>query len=204
MKSAVHVAMDRLYLACMWIAGIAIVAMSLIIPWGVFARYVLGTGSQWPEPVALLLMTVFTFLGGAVAYRAGSHIAVEMFVGGLPDGPRRVFSRIADLLVLALALFLTVWGFKLVHETMGQTLAALPWLPVGITYLPMPIAGVVTALFVLEKLAYGSQHLRPVCVFELLLEEPAAGPLPAAAPGSVPGVVPGTATSANPTSAPDR
>lgn len=190
MKHVVNVAMDRFYLACMWIAGIAIAVMSLIIPWGVFARYVLGTGSQWPEPVALLLMTVFTFLGGAVAYRAGSHIAVEMLVGGLPDGPHRVFGIIADLLVLALALFLTIWGFKLVHETMGQTLAALPWLPVGITYLPMPIAGLVTALFVLEKLAFGSQHLRPVCVFEFMLEEAAPKPGPGSSPPANPGSAP--------------
>ena len=44
--------------------------MSLIIPWGVFTRYVLGTGSQWPEPIAIMLMVVFTFLGAAAAYRA--------------------------------------------------------------------------------------------------------------------------------------
>jgi TRAP-type C4-dicarboxylate transport system permease small subunit len=29
----------------------------------VFTRYVLGTGSQWPEPIAILLMVVFTFIG---------------------------------------------------------------------------------------------------------------------------------------------
>ena len=55
----------RVYLACIWVAGVAIVLMSLIIPWGVFTRYVLGSGSQWPEPIAILLMVVFTFLGAA-------------------------------------------------------------------------------------------------------------------------------------------
>ena len=49
---------DRLYLLCIWISGISIFLMSLIIPWGVFARYVLGTGSSWPEPVAVLLMVL--------------------------------------------------------------------------------------------------------------------------------------------------
>ena len=51
-------AMDRLYLTCIWVAGTAIFFMSLIIPWGVFTRYMLGTGSQWPEPIAILLMMV--------------------------------------------------------------------------------------------------------------------------------------------------
>ena len=58
--------------------------MSLIIPWGVFTRYVLGTGSQWPEPIAILLMMVFTFIGAAAAYRAGAHIAVTMLTERLP------------------------------------------------------------------------------------------------------------------------
>ena len=52
--------------------------MSLIIPVGVFTRYVLGYGAQWPEPIAILLMVVFTFIGAAAAYRAGGHIAVAM------------------------------------------------------------------------------------------------------------------------------
>ena len=58
--------------------------MSLIIPFGVFTRYVLGTGSQWPEPIAILLMMVFTFIGAAAAYRAGGHIAVGMLTDVLP------------------------------------------------------------------------------------------------------------------------
>ncbi|MEY4585556.1 MAG: hypothetical protein RJB10_2053, partial [Pseudomonadota bacterium] len=37
---------DALYLACIWISGASIFIMSLIIPWGIFTRYVLGTGSQ--------------------------------------------------------------------------------------------------------------------------------------------------------------
>ena len=69
--------MDRLYLACIWIAGMAIFVMSLIIPWGVFTRYVLGTGSQWPEPIAILLMMVVHLPRCGGGYRAGAHIAVD-------------------------------------------------------------------------------------------------------------------------------
>ena len=76
--------LDTVYLACIWIAGVAIITMSLIIPWGVIARYVLGTGSSWPEPVAILCMVVFTFIGAAASYRAGAHIAVTMFTDRVP------------------------------------------------------------------------------------------------------------------------
>ena len=82
--------MDALYLSCIWLAGTAIALMSLIIPWGVFTRYVLGTGSQWPEPVAILLMMVFTFFGAAAAYRANGHIAVTMLTDVLSEPLQRM------------------------------------------------------------------------------------------------------------------
>lgn len=60
-------AMDAVYRLCIWISGLAIVIMSVIIPWGVYARKVLGTGSSWPEPVAILCMVIFTFFGAAAS-----------------------------------------------------------------------------------------------------------------------------------------
>jgi TRAP-type C4-dicarboxylate transport system permease small subunit len=59
-----------------------------------------------------------------------------------------------------------VWGMKLVLETMGQTLADLPWLPVGLTYLPLPIGSFMTLVFVLEKIFLGSQSHRAVVTFD--------------------------------------
>ena len=41
MTEKFHRLMDAVYLACIWISGISILLMSLIIPWGIFARYVL-------------------------------------------------------------------------------------------------------------------------------------------------------------------
>ena len=158
--------LDAVYLACIWMAGISILLMSLIIPWGVFARYVLGTGSHWPEPVAVLLMVSFTFLGAAASYRAGAHIAVGMLTDRLPPAMRRQCELLVDALMVVICLFVMVWGMKLVLETMGQTLADLPWLPVGLTYLPLPIGSFMTLVFVLEKIFLGSQSHRAVVTFD--------------------------------------
>jgi TRAP-type C4-dicarboxylate transport system permease small subunit len=166
MNERLHRVIDLLYLACIWTAGLAILLMSLIIPVGVFARYVLGFGAQWPEPIAILLMVVFTFIGAAAGYRAGSHIAVDMVTGRLPPGWRRIAAFCVDLLMIATSLFMVVWGGKLVLETMGQSLAALPWLPVGLTYAPLPLGGLLTLVFVLEKLFFGPQHHRAVVRFD--------------------------------------
>ena len=166
--------LDRVYLACIWISGLSIAAMSLIIPWGVYARYVLGTGSNWPEPVAVLLMVTFSFFGAAAGYRAGAHIAVGMLTDRLPRPLRRLCERLVDLAMVVICLFVIVWGGKLALETMIQYLADLPWMPVGITYLPLPLGSLLTLLFVLEKALLGSQHQRAVVTFDHEPAQPTA------------------------------
>ena len=158
--------LDGLYLACIWISGTALAVMCLVIPLGVFARYVLGFGAQWPEPIAILMMVVFTFFGAAAAYRAGAHIAVQMLTDRLPRPLQRGCAGFVHLAMLAASGFVLVWGLKLVQGTMGQTISELPWLPVGITYLSLPLGSLVTLLFVLEHMVFGSQHRRAVVTYD--------------------------------------
>lgn len=158
-------ALDRLYLACIWTAGIAIFLMSLIVPVGVVMRYVFGVGAQWPEPIAILLMVIFTFVGAAAAYRAGGHIAVTMLTDRLPAAPQAVLARIVDGLMVLVCLFVAGYGARLCIETMGQSVAELPWLPVGVTYLAIPVGALATLAFVVEHLVWGPQKQRAVVAF---------------------------------------
>ncbi|MBC9000003.1 MULTISPECIES: TRAP transporter small permease [unclassified Pseudomonas] len=165
---------DRIYMACIWVAGLSVLTISLIIPWGVFARYVLGTGSSWPEPTAILLMMVFTFIGAAASYRAGAHMAVAMVTDRLPPNLRKTMSIVSQLLMATICLFMTIWGTKLCLSTWNQFMSALPTLRVGITYMPIPIGGALTLIFVLEKLLLGDQSNRRVVRFDLVEENEGA------------------------------
>jgi TRAP-type C4-dicarboxylate transport system permease small subunit len=155
-------AFDALYRACIWAAGLAIAMMSLIVPVGVVLRYGFGFGAQWPEPIAILLMMVFTFIGAAAAYRAGGHIAVTMLIDRLPASVQRILDRVVDALMLAICGFVGVYGTRLCVETLGQSVAELPWLPVGVTYAAIPLGAMATALFVVERIVWGPQGQRPL------------------------------------------
>lgn len=158
--------LDIVYLACIWIAGIAIIVMTIIIPWGVLNRYVFGTGAHWPEPVAILCMVVFTFIGAAASYRAGRHIAVSMLTDRVPLSWRRPLIWIVDVLMALFAVFLVIWGTKLCIGTWNQSVGAFPILKVGVTYLPIPIGSAVTLLFVIERMLAGPQTERAVVVYD--------------------------------------
>jgi len=165
---------DTLYRGCIWVAGLSILTMSLIIPWGIFARYVLGTGSSWPEPVSILLMVLFTFIGAAASYRAGAHMAVAMVTDRLPEPLRRRVAVFTQLLMVGVCVFMTWYGFKLCVTTWNQYMASLPSVRVGMSYAPIPVGGVLTLIFVLEKLLLGDQSQRKVVRFDLVEENEGA------------------------------
>ncbi|MET1078025.1 MAG: TRAP transporter small permease [Pseudomonas sp.] len=165
---------DRLYMACIWVAGLAVLTMTLIIPWGIFARYVLGTGSSWPEPTAILLMVVFTFIGAAASYRAGAHMAVAMVTDRMPPPLKASAAILVQLLMAVICLFMTIKGYSLCKATWGQYMSAMPTLRVGLTYAPIPLGGLLTLVFVLEKLFLGDQSNRRVVRFDLVEENEGA------------------------------
>ncbi len=161
---------DVLYRICIAIAGLSVLTMSLIIPWGIFARYVLGSGSSWPEPTAILLMVVFTFFGAAASYRAGAHMAVAMATERMSPPLRKYAAVLVQILMAVVCVFMAVKGFKLCATTWNQYLGEMPSLRVGISYLPIPIGGILTLIFVLEKMFLGDQSHRRAVRFDLLEE----------------------------------
>ena len=148
-------AMELLHRFCMIVAGVCLLVITLIIPWGVYTRYVLGTGSQWPEPIAIILMIVFTFFAGAVCYRENLHIAVMALPSMTSGLSRTILGWIIELCMLGTSLFLVVFGWGLVRTTWNQVMAQMPVIPVGLTYAPIPIGGGIISLFVIERLWSG-------------------------------------------------
>ena len=54
--------------------------------------------------------------------------------------------------MLGTNLFMLWYGINLVQVTWHQSIAEFPGLPVGVAYLPIPIGGAITMLFVIERL----------------------------------------------------
>jgi TRAP-type C4-dicarboxylate transport system permease small subunit len=148
-------AMDQLYYLCAIIAGSALVLIAIVVPWGVYTRYVLDSAASWPEPAAILLSVVLTFFGAAMCYRSGIHMRVTVVRDALPPTGQRVVDLSGEALMVLISVFMVVWGARLSAATWHQVIAEFPALSVGITYLPIPIGGVLTLLFIAERLLIG-------------------------------------------------
>jgi TRAP-type C4-dicarboxylate transport system permease small subunit len=148
-------AMEWLYMACVVLSGTALIVITLIIPIGVFMRYVMNSPLSWPEPAAVIMMVMFSFIGGAAVYRANVHIAVQALLDAVSPAKRRVMLWLADVCMAATALFMLGYGIQLCITTRYQTMAEFPWLSVALVYLPIPLAGLLTLLFLIERVWVG-------------------------------------------------
>ena len=149
-------AMDYLYLLCVVVGTTALVLISAVIPRAVFTRYVLNSAASWPEPLAILLTIVLTFIGAAAAYRLNLHMNVSYFADKLPSPWRQRLDLVVQLLMALIALFMVVWGERLVEVTWHNTIPDFPFLSVGVTYLPIPVGGVCLLLFIIERMFLGA------------------------------------------------
>jgi TRAP-type C4-dicarboxylate transport system permease small subunit len=156
MLTAYRTVMDGLYRICVSIAGGAMVLISVIVPWGVFTRYVLNSASSWPEPAAILLSIVLTFFGAAACYRVRLHMRVSFVRDHMPPLLQKASDILAELLMAMVGVFMIVWGTRLCETTWYQSIDAFPALSVGVTYLPIPLGGVCLLLFVIEHLLIGT------------------------------------------------
>src|SRR5258705_635048 len=127
--------MEWLYIACISIAGVVMLIMTIIIPYGVFMRYVVNSPASWPEPAGILLMVLFSFVGGAAAYRAKAHIAVSTILNMVNDTNRARMERAADIGMGIIGVFMIKWGIQLVNTVWHNTIAEFPELSAGATYL---------------------------------------------------------------------
>ena len=147
--------MEALYVACIVLSGCALVAITLIIPLGVFMRYVMNDPLAWPEPASVVMMVMFSFLGGAAVYRANVHVAVQALLNAVSPKVRGLMLWGVDACMAVTALFMIGYGVHLCLITRHQTMAEFPALSVGIVYAPIPLAGLLTLLFLIERVWLG-------------------------------------------------
>jgi TRAP-type C4-dicarboxylate transport system permease small subunit len=147
--------MQALYLACIVVSGLALVAITLMIPAGVLMRYALNDPLQWPEPASVIMMVLFSFVGGAAVYRANAQIAVEALIRAVGQRTRVAMTWGVHACMALTAGFMLGYGVHLCMLMRGNTMAEFPSISVGLVYLPIPVGGLLTLLFIVEKVWLG-------------------------------------------------
>ncbi|MDX3924362.1 MAG: TRAP transporter small permease [Shinella sp.] len=136
----------------LYIAGIGIVAMTLIVGWQVFGRYVLNNSPSWSEPLSLYLMSWFIMLGAAVGVRESVHLGLDIVRHVMPPAIQRGMDLLCLALVAFFGLAMSYYGTLLAIGTWTATIPVLGW-PGGVDFFPLIGGGVMIAIFATERFA---------------------------------------------------
>lgn len=138
--------------AALWLSGLCLTVMTALVAWQVFARYILDAPSTWTEPLSILMMGWFIFLGAAVGIREGYHLSFDVLLHVLPARVVVVLHNVSDLAVLGFGVGMIGYGGELMAGTWATPMPTLG-LPTGLALLPVVLGGVLVVIFSAERLA---------------------------------------------------
>ena len=145
------------------LAAAGLCAMTVIISWQVFARYVLNARPSWTEQASLLLMIWFIFLATAVGIRENFHIRITAMIDPLGSQARRLMEILIHIIVGLIGLGMIIWGFQLTGYTWPHSIPTLG-MSRGFAYIPVIVSGAMIAFFALEHIlaAAKGQEVEPL------------------------------------------
>lgn len=130
-----------------WITVVLFALLVVVVVWQIFSRQVLHDPSTWTEEGARMTFVWLGLFASAFVFGERGHIAVEFVVRKLPLGGERVVSILVQLVVLAFAVIVLVWGgWRASQNAWLQNLSALPF-TLGQMYLALPISGALIAFY---------------------------------------------------------
>lgn len=143
--------MDRISDWLVKISAFGLVAMTAVIGWQVFGRFVLNSSPSWTEQAALMLMIWYVFFAAAAGVWERFHIRIELLEDRLPDAFKKPLRIAIHLVVAGFGLILLVYGAQLAWLVRDFVIPSLG-ISRGVAYLPIPFAGLLMVIFSIGRI----------------------------------------------------
>lgn len=130
---------------------VTLVSMILVISAQIIFR-IFFTALSWSEELSRYLLVWSSFIGAAVAYKKGAHIAVTFGVDLLPPGMKKVVQTLACIL-MALFFGVTIWYSILIFKMQVFQVSPAMGLKMRYIYMIIPISFSVMCIHLLQQLS---------------------------------------------------
>lgn len=151
MRERLKIILDPVFTAVKWLTVILLTVMVIGESYEIARRTFTGYTPAWAKEVVLLSMVWMGCLGSAYLHRERGHITLEYLVDTYLKSIRRYIMMGVDVLILLFSLVLCYGGAVVFKDFLGQSRPGTN-LPVGVSYLPLAVTGVLIALTAVEHL----------------------------------------------------
>ncbi|WP_259961261.1 TRAP transporter small permease [Tsuneonella litorea] len=136
-----------------------LLAMTAIIAWQVFGRFILDSSPSWTEQASLILMIWYVMFAAAAGVHEGFHIRIALLEERLGERARPVM-RLVAAIVAVLGLVMLIYGLQLCWLVRGNVVPSLG-ISRSLAYVPLPVSGLLMALFALPQIWSGTHPVAP-------------------------------------------
>lgn len=127
--------------------------MGLVIGAHVFLRFFFASGIYWSEELARCFLIWISFLGAALAYPKGEHIAVTVFVDYLSPKNQKVVILLAQIVMVLFVGCLIIYGSSLTFNNFERhQISPALQVPIWLIYLAVPVGSSAIMLQVLQRI----------------------------------------------------
>lgn len=146
-------ALDGLEQALMILCGVALAGFTTTVLCDVVTRTI-GHPWLWLQEVTTTFFVYGVFIGTAVATRRNDHLYLSAITEAMSGRARLYFEILNRLVILGAALCMVVFGY--INFLQGFGNFRMPSLtPLASLYAPIPLSGVLVALFTIEQIVNG-------------------------------------------------
>lgn len=125
---------------------------TLVCLYGVFMRYIAGESQFWVGEVYTTLIVWAIFIGFGTALRDEVHVSIDLLYMHLNGKLKSIFTAIGLIIGFAFSIFFIVSGLNMTLVAFYQGILTLDLeIPIWISYMIMPLAGVLLLIHFIEK-----------------------------------------------------
>ena len=128
-------------------------AMVVVGTYQIVTRFIFNSPSTVSEELLTYTFAWMAMFASAYVFGKRDHMRMTFIVDKLPEKQRKIFEIVIELLIVAFAVVVLVYGgFTIMGLTMTQKTASLG-VSMGVIYAVMPISGVLIAIYGLLNIA---------------------------------------------------
>ena len=129
------------------LAGVSLIAMTVLTCWQVFTRYILGNPSTWSEELVGYLFAWASLFGASLITGERGHMNIPVVVERMPAKVQKFFAIFGEVIAMLFSAIILIYGgYKITLLAMGQMTSSLG-VAVGVFYVAMPVCGVINILY---------------------------------------------------------
>lgn len=151
-RDIVETGMNRLKDASSLLIFLLMVGLILLLGANIILRYFFNTPIAWANTISRYAYIFIVLVGSGIAYIEEGHARIDLFYYRVGSKIRVASDLCHYIIMIVVCMALIVMGLKHSMAMWSVHAPIIPWFPVGVVYLSIPLCAVLILFYLIKKM----------------------------------------------------